>query len=363
MWRRVASGMPPGGLRYRARGMGIASRAVGRLCIPFVAGTLLLAAASVTGCSGGDDTSSTGDAQHATPSAKSFPATRNRSFRVLIGAMLQGPVLAPSVSVLTPGRNRFGFALFDRGNRQIGELDVALYISKGLDETARGPYPARYEQLDVKPQFRSQTTAQDPESAQSVYVAQIPFPSAGTYQVSAVAKLDRKLVATSPAQVAVRGSTSVPSVGDRAISVHTPTVASAHGDVKSIDTRVPPDDMHGVDLVEALKRHRPVVLLFATPALCQSRVCGPVADVTEQVKAEFGDKLDFIHMEIYQDNDVNKGPRPQIPAWGLCSGSGKSYTCTEPWLFTIDKRGRVAARIQGAFSVTELEEAVRRALR
>ena len=25
-----------------------------------------------------------------------------------------------------------------------------------------------------------------------------------------------------------------------------------------------------------LDRHRPVVLLFATPALCQSRVCGPV---------------------------------------------------------------------------------------
>jgi hypothetical protein len=277
--------------------------------------------------------------------------------------MLQGPVLAPSVSVLAPGKNRFGFALFDRGNRQIGDLDVALYLSKGLDETAHGPYPARYERIDVKPQFRSQTTAEDPDSAQSVYVAQLRFPSSGTYLVSAVAKLDRKLVATSPAQMTVRDSSSVPNVGDKAISVHTPTIASVHGNVKSIDTRVPPDDMHDVDLVDALKRHRPVVLLFATPALCQSRVCGPVADVTEQVKSEFGDKLDFIHMEIYRDNDANKGPRPQIPAWGLCSQSGKSVTCTEPWLFTIDTRGRVAARLQGAFSVSELEEAVRSALR
>jgi hypothetical protein len=181
--------------------------------------------------------------------------------------------------------------------------------------------------------------------------------------VSAVAKLDRRLVATSPAQVTVRETTSVPSVGDKAIRVHTPTATSAHGDLKSIDTRVPPDDMHDVDLVDALKRKRPVVLLFATPALCQSRVCGPVVDVAEQVKSEFAGKLDFIHMEIYRENNPSKGPRPQIPAWGLCSQTGKSVTCTEPWLFTIDRHGRVAARLQGAFSAPELEAAVRRALR
>jgi hypothetical protein len=143
-------------------------------------------------------------------------------------------------------------------------------------------------------------------------------------------------------------------VGDKAIPVHTPTVASAHGDVKSIDTRVPPDDMHDTDLVDALEQHRPVVLLFATPALCQSRVCGPVVDVAEQVKSELGGKAAFIHMEIYRDNDINKGPRPQFVAWGLRH---------EPILFAIDKRGAVAARLEGAFSVPELEAAVRKALR
>jgi hypothetical protein len=124
--------------------------------------------------------------------------------------------------------------------------------------------------------------------------------------------------------------------------------------VKSIDTRVPPDDMHKVDLVDALRRHRPVVLLFATPALCQSRVCGPVVDVAEQVKSAFGDRVDFIHMEIYKDNDLNKGPRPQFTAYGLSH---------EPILFAIDRRGIVAARLEGAFAPSELEAAVHRALR
>ena len=99
---------------------------------------------------------------------------------------------------------------------------------------------------------------------------------------------------------------------------------------------------------------RPVALLFSSPALCESRVCGPVTDVAEQVKSEFDDEVDFIHVEFYEDNDASKGARSQSLAWGLN---------TEPWLFTIDADGVVAARIEGAFSADELRDAVRRALR
>ena len=42
--------------------------------------------------------------------------------------------------------------------------------------------------------------------------------------------------------------------------------------------------MHDVDFADALGK-KPVVLLFATPLLCQSRVYGPVADIAEEVKA------------------------------------------------------------------------------
>ncbi len=334
--------------------MGIASKAArSRLRPPIALGLALLAGLAFAGCGGGGGSTTTGGASDLVPAAN-WPKPSGRSMRDLIGKLQQGPVLAPSVTILRPGRERFGFALFDTGNRQIGELAVALYVSRGVDETASGPYPARYEAIAVKPQFQSQTSQQDPDSAQSVYVADPRFGRSGAYLVSAVTKLDNKLVATSPAQVTVRSGSRVPDVGDKAVAVHTPTVASVHGDVKSIDTRVPPDDMHKVDLVDALHRHRPVALLFATPALCQSRVCGPVADVTEQVKAEFGDRLDFIHMEIYKDNEVNKGPRPQFTAYGLSH---------EPILFAIDRRGIVADRLEGAFSPSELEAAVHKALR
>jgi hypothetical protein len=328
--------------------------ASGRLRLPLLIGALLLGGPA-SGCgSGSGSTASSPSTQPTYAAAANFPQPSGRSMRDLIGNLQQGPVLAPSVTILQPGTNRFGFGLFDNGNRQIGGLEVALYVSRGVDENAYGPFPARYEPIEVKPQFESQTTAQDPQAAQSVYVSQVRFPMPGSYLVSAVTKLDKKLVATSPSQIRVGAGGRVPNVGDKAIAVHTPTVASVHGNVKSIDTRVPPDDMHEVDLVDALKQHRPVVLLFATPALCQSRVCGPVVDVAEQVKAQYGDRAEFIHMEIYNGNDLNKGPRPQFTAWGLSH---------EPILFAINRRGVVAQRLEGAFSPAELEAAVRRALR
>jgi hypothetical protein len=341
--------------------MGLAWRALNRLRIPAAAGALTFAAL-LAGC-GGNSSDPNAEQPPKLARVANFPQPSGRSFRDLIGTMQQGPALAQSTPVLEPGENRFGFALFDQGNRQIGDLEVSLYVARGLDEPVRGPYPARFEPITVKPQFLSQTTAQDSSAAHAVYVAEVEFARPGSYLVSAVARLNRRLVATSPAQLTVASNHALPGPGDKAIAVHTPTVVSAHGNVKSIDTRVPPDDMHSVDLVDALKRHRPVVLLFATPALCQSRVCGPVTDVAEQVKSEYGDRADFIHMEIYKDNDVNKGVRPQVPAWGLCAQRGASVTCNEPVLFTINRRGRVAAQLQGAFSVSELEDAVRKALR
>jgi hypothetical protein len=97
-----------------------------------------------------------------------------------------------------------------------------------------------------------------------------------------------------------------------------------------------------------------VALLFATPQLCQSRVCGPVTDIALQTEHEFGDRVTFIPNEVYVDNDANKGLRPQLAAFHLR---------TEPWLFTFDRQGRVAARLEGAFAVRSFRRAVEAALR
>ena len=261
-----------------------------------------------------------------------------------------GPVLAPSVSELEPGKDRFGFGIFDRTRRQIADAPAAIYVARVGGGRALGPFLARYESLKLPPQFESRSVASDPGAARTVYVANPRFPTTGQYDAIAIVRLDNRLVAALPAGGALNvvKDTKVPEVGEKAPLIHTPTVASVGGNVKSIDTRVPPTTMHDVDYADAIGK-KPIILLFATPALCQSKVCGPVADIAEQVKAKRGGDATFIHMEVYRDNTFSKGYRPQLQAFHLRS---------EPWVFAIDRHGRIAARIEGAFGARELERAV-----
>jgi len=317
-----------------------------------LAGVLGLGAA--VGCAGSEG----GGAQAPPPPLKpeDFPKAAGKSLLELqeeIGD--EGPVLVPTVSELVPGPNRFGFGLFDRAKAQIADVPAAVYLARAGGGAARGPFPAAFESLAVKPPFQSRTVASDPDAAKSLYVADVKLPAEGSYEMLGVARLDDRLVAATPSgrPLDVRRDHPSPDVGDRAPRIHTETTTDAGGDVSSIDTRQPPSTMHEADFADVLGK-RPVILLLASPALCQSRVCGPVADIAEQVKAERGDEAVFIHQEVYRDNDLAKGLRPQVAAWKVT---------TEPWLFAIDRRGRIAARIEGAFSAKELERAVDAAVR
>jgi hypothetical protein len=315
----------------------------------------LLVCALLAGC-GGDDSSS-GD-QQAPPAAqaKDFPKPNGKSLAELLKQTGgNGPVLAPSGLELRTGKHRFGFALFSPSRKQITDASVAVYTAPAGGGPASGPYLARWESLAVRPQFQSRQTASDPNSATSIYTAEIPFDKPGQYNLVGIARIGGKLVpATTPSPGVVvkkESADPIPAVGTQPPRIHTPTLAEAGGDAASIDTRLPPSSMHDADFADVLGK-KPVVLLFATPQLCQSRVCGPVVDVAEQVKASAGDDVDFIHMEIFRNNRIDDGVRPQMVAFHLQ---------TEPWLFVFNRSGKVAARIEGAFSERELKDAIAKA--
>jgi hypothetical protein len=315
----------------------------------------LLVCALLAGC-GGDDSSS-GD-QQAPPAAqaKDFPKPNGKSLAELLKQTGgNGPVLAPSGLELRTGKHRFGFALFSPSRKQITDASVAVYTAPAGGGPASGPYLARWESLAVRPQFQSRQTASDPDSATSIYTAEIPFDKPGQYNLVGIARIGGRLVpATTPSPGVVvkkESADPIPAVGTQPPRIHTPTLAEAGGDAASIDTRLPPSSMHDADFADVLGK-KPVVLLFATPQLCQSRVCGPVVDVAEQVKASAGDDVEFIHMEIFRNNRIDDGVRPQMVAFHLQ---------TEPWLFVFDRSGKVAARIEGAFSERELKDAIAKA--
>ncbi len=308
----------------------------------------------LAGCGGGDDSSTAADAGQPAPDASQFPAPGDGTIEDLVAANnpTQDLVVASAGSDFTVGDNRLGFAVFEPDRTQITDADVAIYAAHGPDGKVEGPFPARVESLETQPAFTAQTTSGDPDAAKAVYVTDLSLDQPGEWRLVAMVDQDGTMQAVRIPSIVVKTSAQdrVPAVGEKAPVIHTPTVDDV-ADITEIDTRVPPDDMHDVDFA-AVDGKKPTVLLFATPALCQSRVCGPVVDVAEQVKNERPDDANYIHMEIWNDNDPNKGARQQVLDYGLR---------TEPWLFVVNSDGTISTRIEGAFSVAELNAALDKA--
>ena len=318
------------------------------------------------GCGGGDDARDDGGDRPAAaqersrlngadrPDAGSFPKPQQgqtfQQFADSIGAT--GTQLALASSVFTPGHNRVAFGVLSPEN-EIVYGPTALYVAKSPESTdVGGPYAAPADLLITEPAFRSQQAATEEDPFAAVYeTTAVEFERPGRTYLLAVTRVDGRLVAA-PAQVQVRRKSPVPDVGDKAPVVVTDTVAEA-GALEQIDTREPPvRELHARSFDDVV-REKPVALLFATPQLCQSRVCGPVVDIALQLQQKYGDRVEFIHQEVYVDNDTTKGLRKPLREYGLP---------TEPWLFTVDTNGKIAARLEGSFGLDAFDRAVKAAI-
>lgn len=343
---------------------------------------LLACAALAAGC-GGSSGSSTGGSSTATskpaPPKSDFPKAEGKSLGEIVKSADSHAelVVSPAALAFYKGVNRYPFGVFHPDRSQVGDAEIALYAAKvpqvaaggggsagggeqnkgalararteALEAPAMGPYPAAIESLATKPAFRAQTTTSDPDAATVVYTTNIDFPSYGEWRIVALIKQGDETAATLLPSATVGGFKGVPKVGEKAPLIHTPTPSDVGGDLSKVTTRIPPDTQNRVDYAEVLGKE-PIFLLFATPQFCQSRVCGPVVDVAEQVKEETSAEAAFIHMEIYNDNDPSKGVRPQVRAFHLPS---------EPWLFAIDRQGVIRDVVEGAFGVEEMTKVVK----
>ena len=315
-------------------------RLVTLLALAALGGVLL------SGCGGGE-----GETRPAPP-PKDFPQAQGKTISQLLhgsGAVPSKLVVAPASEVFDKGIERYPFGVFTPGQEQVEDVEVALYFAKDGKSKVLGPLPAKLEPLQTKPAYRSQNGS-GPGEAKSVYVVpKVDFDKEGSWLAIAMIKRPGgKLEASRVPSPVIGEYPRVPKVGERPPKITTLTAADVGNDLEKIDTRVPPDQMHKVDFAEVLGK-KPIVLVFATPALCQSRVCGPVVDVAQQVADKYEPEADFIHQEVYVDNEISKGIRPQLKAFGLP---------TEPWTFLVDAEGVIKDRLEGAYGVDELEQAM-----
>ncbi len=284
------------------------------------------------------------------PSLGEFPPAAGRSLRQLAAQVSSTAQLGAANGTFTPGpRRRLAFALTD-GAQHFIYAPTAVYIAPSPAAPAQGPFLAPADPMTVPPEFRS-TENSAPGELAAIYWTELPVPSPRVYDILALTKTASGLTGAT-GEIAVAGTSPIPDVGSRPPAIATDTLASVHGKVSLLTTRVPPESMHSVAFNQVLGKE-PVALLFSTPQLCTSRICGPVTDETVALAHQFGRRIVFLHQEVYVDNQPTRGLRSQLKAFHLE---------TEPWLFAVNRNGVIAARLEGAFGIDELTRALQAAL-
>jgi hypothetical protein len=302
-----------------------------------IAALALAAALLVAGCA-----SSSGSTKDTEPAAA--PGT--------LGAILGLP--GPDVALIAgtrdyqPGPERLSFLIVKQNGAAVVRPTARVRIGRSLSSRPLVRATAVLEPIGVP--GRSEAAL---GGATKIYVARFSLARTGTYWVVV------QPVGGPPIQgvgnVIVTSKSRAPEVGEPAIPSRTPTSASTHGNFHALTTSRPPDKaLLQYSVADSLRAHVPVVVVFATPAFCTCRTCGPVVDVVDAARQRFGRRVvRLIHFEIYKDNDPTHGYNRWVLEWGLPS---------EPWIFLVGRDGRVKARFEGSVSVTELSAAVRRFL-
>jgi hypothetical protein len=177
-----------------------------------------------------------------------------------------------------------------------------------------------------------------------LYELEVDFPTSGPYNFV----VDADGLSSSSAFHSIVADPSVPQVGEMAVSSQT-RVAADFDELSEITSDPNPDpSLYQMTAAEAVSNGTPAVLVFATPAFCQSQACGPMLDQVKAIKGQFAD-VDFVHVEIYENLDARSLdeliPVRATQEWGLPS---------EPWVFVVDASGVVATVFEGVVSAEAL---------
>jgi len=260
-------------------------------------------------------------------------------------------------SELAVGENRFIVGLLDQDTEEIIGAEVAFRFFKldGDQETPKGEAEATALTVEKSYTHTHADGKVEKHSAgeSGVYVAHPTFDEAGSWGVEVTATIEGKTFDPVSAAFTVLQEGRSAAVGAPAPQSETLTLDDV-ADVAEIDTSDPPiPEMHMLSIAEAATSGRPTVIVFATPAFCVSRICGPTKEIVDELYSEYDEGVNFVHVEPYDLEKARAGeglfPIPATAEWGLQS---------EPWVFLVDRDGIVAAKFEGVVTLDELKAAL-----
>jgi hypothetical protein len=246
-------------------------------------------------------------------------------------------------SELAKGRNRFGIGLLDARNQPVTTGNVNLEFFK---LKADGTGEKRSESAAV---FRSVGG-----QSKGIWVVSVDFAETGPWGAQATLSQDNAASRVARMNFEVKDKFTAPGYGEPAVRSASLTAGDVGGDLSHVCTNQPPCELHTMSIAQALESgQKPLLVSFATPALCTSATCGPELDAVLQLHKSYGDRANFIHVEIYDYPFDGQRVARAVDEWHLPS---------DPWTFVVDRTGIVRDRFEGAAPFDELEPALKQVL-
>jgi hypothetical protein len=255
-----------------------------------------------------------------------------------------------ATSELAVGQGRFTFGVLkDDRPVEIPKVRTSFFVLHGKSAVLQESTTAKFNYFTRGLKDTPQNSAAF--QIGGVYVAYPKFSHVGTWGVQANVPVGGKIVHLRSSFL-VQPRLTIPAVGTPAPRSHNPTTAQEPA--TRLDSGRPPDDMHKLSIAAAIAQHKPLVVLFATAAFCQSRLCGPEIEVVQGVENRFRGRVNFVHIEVYKNAIFKDGFAPTFLQWHLQ---------TEPWIFVVDRHGIVRAEFEGATPASEIDPALERVLK
>ena len=297
------------------------------------AGAVLTAVAllALGACGGGTDGPST---DQAPPSASQATPTAPPS----------GLQVALASSDLSVGLNRLVFGIIDRQSGPLRGADVEVSTFHLTQAGQEGPIET------VKAVFRRW-----PAALGGVYTVRLSFDRPGTWGLGVVITGNGASPRTTSARFEVSETSATLAIGSPVPRSLNKTARDVERLAEMTTDPAPDPELYAMTIADALGTGKPLMLAFSTPLYCTSSTCGPQLQVVKALKERYQDRMNFIHVEVWDnpleiEGDLSRGRlSPTVTEWNLPS---------EPWTFIVDGDGLVSAKFEGFVTTEGLEEAV-----
>ena len=204
-----------------------------------------------------------------------------------------------------------------------------------------------------------------PFGSRASYVTELVFDRSGDWQLDVEVEEEDGSISLAQILLHVQEASMTPSLGSVPPTALNKTIRDVD-DMQELTTRSMPDrDLYVMTIAEALETEQPLLVVFASPAVCTSPTCGPQVETVEALKDKYKSSMNFIHVEVYDNpgeiqGDLSRAKfAPIINTWGFTQL--EDYR-NESFVFIIDSDGRITSKYEGFATKRELEKGLEEVL-